>query len=158
MLRILILFLILIGVSLLVYEPEPGRLSENFFEAEFACPCCGQTEVDPRLVKGLQKFREALGEPLFISSGYRCPKHNRAVGGRGASAHLSGKAADVFAHGFTATELFRRAAAFSAFRNWNIGVYPDRHFLHLEVGTQPKRWVKRRTGSQTLNPSKRTKE
>lgn len=42
----------------------------------------------------LQPLREAWGKPIRITSGYRCSKLNKAVGGVGTSAHLYGWAAD----------------------------------------------------------------
>jgi zinc D-Ala-D-Ala carboxypeptidase len=33
--------------------------------------------------------------PIRILSGYRCPEHNRAVGGVASSQHLQGKSADI---------------------------------------------------------------
>ena len=48
-----------------------------------------------QLALGLEKIRQALGDkPLRISSGYRCPELNRAVGGAKLSAHMDGYAAD----------------------------------------------------------------
>ena len=43
----------------------------------------------------LDPLREAWGGPLTVSSGYRCPELNRAVGGSETSAHLAGWAADL---------------------------------------------------------------
>lgn len=43
----------------------------------------------------LQPLRQAWGRPMVITSGYRCPTLNKAVGGVLNSAHLSGYAADV---------------------------------------------------------------
>lgn len=43
----------------------------------------------------LDPMREAWGGPLVVTSGYRCPALNRAVGGVTNSAHLSGYAADI---------------------------------------------------------------
>lgn len=43
----------------------------------------------------LDPLREAWGGPLIVSSGYRCPELNRAVGGSETSAHLAGWAADL---------------------------------------------------------------
>lgn len=43
----------------------------------------------------LQPLRRAWGKPLTVSSGYRCPALNRAVGGVSNSAHLYGYAADI---------------------------------------------------------------
>jgi hypothetical protein len=42
----------------------------------------------------LQPFREIIGVPVFISSGYRCPSANAIIGGYYHSQHLEGKAAD----------------------------------------------------------------
>ena len=52
-----------------------------------------------RLLKFLQGFRDAYGEPIIISSGYRCPKLNKAVGGAKRSSHLHCLAADLVVKG-----------------------------------------------------------
>lgn len=46
------------------------------------------------LMLGLQDVRDVLGHPMYISSGYRCPKLNTAVRGSKTSAHMQGYAAD----------------------------------------------------------------
>lgn len=43
----------------------------------------------------LDPLREAWGEPLIVTSGYRCPALNKAVGGSETSAHTAGWAADL---------------------------------------------------------------
>ncbi len=44
----------------------------------------------------LEKLREKNGNtPLFVSSGYRCPRLNKAVGGARNSQHLQGQAVDI---------------------------------------------------------------
>lgn len=42
-------------------------------------------------------IREFYGRPIYISSGYRCPAVNNAVGGHPNSQHLKGQAVDIFA-------------------------------------------------------------
>lgn len=43
----------------------------------------------------LDPMREAWGGPLIVTSGYRCPELNEAVGGSETSAHTAGWAADL---------------------------------------------------------------
>lgn len=43
----------------------------------------------------LEPLRVAMGEPIKVSSGYRCEKLNKAVGGVYNSQHLKGQAADL---------------------------------------------------------------
>ena len=43
----------------------------------------------------LQPLRDAVGVPVKISSGYRCPALNKAVGGSASSQHMRGEAADI---------------------------------------------------------------
>lgn len=43
----------------------------------------------------LDPLREAYGKPIAVTSGYRCPALNKAVGGVATSDHLSGRAADI---------------------------------------------------------------
>ena len=72
-----------------------------FGEREFACKCCGQLPPAMRdnivaLVDNvLDPAREEFGGPVTVNSGYRCPKHNLAVGGVVNSQHMKGEAADL---------------------------------------------------------------
>lgn len=45
----------------------------------------------------LDPLREAYGKPITVTSGYRCPALNKAVGGSATSQHISGQAADITA-------------------------------------------------------------
>lgn len=45
----------------------------------------------------LDPLREAWGRPLRVTSGYRCPELNQAVGGVPHSQHTMGEAADITA-------------------------------------------------------------
>ena len=48
-----------------------------------------------RLASFLDNLREAWGSGIRVSSGYRCPALNAAVGGVSGSAHQFGNAADI---------------------------------------------------------------
>lgn len=43
----------------------------------------------------LQKIRDKYGKPLIVTSGFRCEKLNKAVGGVRTSQHCKGEAADI---------------------------------------------------------------
>lgn len=43
----------------------------------------------------LDPAREWLGEPIYVNSGYRCGRLNKAVGGVDNSQHEEGRAADI---------------------------------------------------------------
>lgn len=43
----------------------------------------------------LDPLREAYGKPIIVTSGFRCPKLNKAVGGKAKSQHMTGEAADI---------------------------------------------------------------
>lgn len=47
----------------------------------------------------LEPARVAYGEPIYITSGYRCHALNKAVGGKPTSQHLRGEAADLQVQG-----------------------------------------------------------
>ena len=74
------------------------HLSKNFTDDEFRCRCCGAFEdsiVFRAFVARLQYARDEAGIPFVVTSGYRCPEHNRAVGGKPDSSHLKAVAADI---------------------------------------------------------------
>lgn len=78
-----------------------GRISAHFHAREFACRCggrqpgCKRVVVHRGLLLALEAYRDLGTSPLALRSGYRCPRHNRAVGGASASMHRVGWAADV---------------------------------------------------------------
>jgi len=71
--------------------------STYFSDEELQCHCCGEGAeiVSPRLLELLDQLRENIGGPIEISCAYRCPDHNREVGGVPDSQHVLGTAADV---------------------------------------------------------------
>ncbi|MDR1515568.1 MAG: peptidase M15 [Synergistaceae bacterium] len=70
-------------------------ISPHFKLSEFECRCCRRVMLSSRLVPMLEELRGVLGRPLVITSGYRCDRHNAAVGGSKRSLHLIGRAADI---------------------------------------------------------------
>jgi hypothetical protein len=63
-----------------------------------------------QLAAVLEQVRVLLGsKPMVITSGYRCPALNAAVGGAGNSAHLSGRAVDFVCTAFGTPAMVCRA-------------------------------------------------
>lgn len=54
-----------------------------------------ETNLNQLITNILDPLREAYGEPIIVSSGYRCPALNKAVGGATSSQHTLGQAADI---------------------------------------------------------------
>lgn len=73
------------------------NLSVNFKVRELVCHCCGAEGITDDLVFHLQMVHDLLPlhRVMIINSGYRCPGHNKAVGGSVDSAHTKGLAADI---------------------------------------------------------------
>ena len=68
----------------------------NYFKMEeFACPCCNENNISMELVELLDQARGIAEVPFKINSGFRCEKHNEAVGGSSRSLHKRGRAADI---------------------------------------------------------------
>lgn len=97
------------------------QLSKNFTLAEL---CVSQTaarrgldNTPPESVRKnldklcdyvLQPLRDKLGKPIVVTSGYRSPAVNAAIGGARNSAHMSGLAADIHVPGMTTAALMKK--------------------------------------------------
>ena len=114
------------------------QLSTNFKSTEFDCHgsgCCSSTLVDENLVKYLQKIRSHFGKSVHINSGYRCKKHNAAVGGASKSNHMDGEAADIRIDGVTPLEVAQYAEHIGML---GIGVYS--WGVHVDTRTSKYFW------------------
>ena len=114
------------------------KIAEYFHLDEFQCPCCLQVILHPLLLQKLNSLRNKIGNPIIVTSGYRCTVQNREVGGVKGSYHLFGMAADIYAPKISLRELLQSAEeiGFSG-----IGYYPENNFLHLDIRPAgPARW------------------
>ncbi len=69
-----------------------GDISKNFNRKEFACKCgCGQDNISLAVVDVWQDVRDHFNASVHITSGSRCEKHNKAVGGVKHSSHTTGE-------------------------------------------------------------------
>lgn len=143
---------------------ESLKLSANFGSEEFACKgknCCNETVIDTELVKYCQSIRDRFGAAVVVNSGYRCPVHNKAVGGAYGSKHTEGKAADIKVSGVAPSEVAKYAESIGI---KGIGLYEtaaDGFFVHIDTRDKKAFWygqaqLKRTTfggGSQMLSVS-----
>jgi hypothetical protein len=109
----------------------------NFSPQEIACKGTGRVLIDERSMDALQALRTRLGKPLLITSAYRSPEHNRAVGGASNSQHLYGKAFDVVMTNHNPAQ-FEEAAKACGFNG--IGHYPASNFMHIDTRSTPAKW------------------
>lgn len=108
---------------------------KHFKLDEFRCNHCNKLKLDINLLESLEKLREQTG-PLVINSGYRCPIHNKRVGGVRNSQHLKGTAADVRA--INTKPSIVQAIADKVFSNGGLGRYNT--FTHVDVRGHRSRW------------------
>lgn len=116
-----------------------GNISKHFDREEFACKCCKceSIAVDHELIEVLEKLRNHTGQPITITSAYRCQKHNKSVGGATKSKHRLGIAADIQVKNFSPADIA------SYFRNqyptkYGVGEYSS--FVHIDVRQDAARW------------------
>lgn len=112
-----------------------GKLDtiKNFKLSEFRCRHCGKLKLNINLLLKLEDLRLQTGL-LIVNSGYRCPTHNKNVGGHPNSEHLRGNAADVRAPSTSPDKV--HAIADKMFNG--VGKYKT--FTHVDVGAKRLRW------------------
>ena len=104
-------------------EVQSAEIS-HFKQSEFACKCCGKVIVDERLTRKLDHLRHELGDvPIIITSGYRCPRHNKGCGGANRSYHMKGLAVDIKVEHYSPAEVARVAkmvgfTGIGTYRSW----------------------------------------
>ena len=114
------------------------KLSANFKVKEFACSDGSDPIfIDSDLVNVLQKIRKHFGKSVTITSAYRTPGKNKAVGGQTYSQHLYGRAADIKVKGVTPKKV--SAYAETLLKNkGGIGTYAT--FTHVDTRATKARW------------------
>jgi len=69
----------------------------DFSDWEFNCKCgCGLNNMTPTFLWKLQQCRTEANVKFIVTSGSRCERYNKDIGGRDNSEHLYGEAADIF--------------------------------------------------------------
>ena len=119
-------------------------ISPYFKKSEFKCKC-GKCNgygkgIAKSLVITLNFLRKHYGKSINVNSGYRCPSHNKAIGGSATSKHMQGLAADFWFSGCNKNETISHLKktpyykyAYSNETNMKYGVHIDT--LPLDFGT-----------------------
>lgn len=122
------------------------RLAPDFKVRELRCRDGSDTVmVDETLTVVLQCIREHFGRPVTITSGYRTPAHNAAVGGAKSSQHLLGRAADIRVAGVSVEDV--AAYTESLMPDWGgVGRYPVKAgratgWVHVDTRPTKSRWT-----------------
>lgn len=114
------------------------KVSANFRVKEFACTDGSDPIfIDSDLVNVLQKIRTHFGKSVTITSAYRTPGKNKAVGGQVYSQHLYGRAADIKVGGVTPAKVAAYAEKLLP-KKGGIGIYKT--FTHIDVRATKARW------------------
>ena len=121
------------------------RLAPDFKVRELRCRDGTDTVmVDEALTVVLQCIREHFGKAVTITSGYRTPAHNAAVGGAKSSQHLLGRAADIRVQGVSVEDV--AAYAENLMPDWGgVGRYPVKAgrttgWVHVDTRADKARW------------------
>lgn len=131
---------------------QKTKLSENFNSLEFDCHgsgCCSETIINPKLVEYVQQIRDHFGKSITVTSGYRCPVHNKRIGGATGSRHSKGDAADIVVSGVTPREVAKYAESIGI---KGIGLYEtdaDGHFTHVDTRDVKSFWYGQNEAKRT---------
>ena len=104
----------------------------NYFsEKERCCRCgCGM-DIDPKLLKILNKAREIYGKPISLTSGARCLSHNEKIGASKTSSHTLGLATDIRTP--DSGIRFELKAIFLSLGITRIGTNYKANFIHIDI-------------------------
>lgn len=119
------------------------QLSKHFHSTEFDCHgngCCSETKVNEKLIEILEQIREHFDAPITVTSAYRCPTHNRRIGGVTGSRHSKADAADIVVKGVAPRIVAQYAESIGV---KGIGLYEsskDGYFVHVDTRDVKSFW------------------
>lgn len=132
------------------------QLTEHFNAREFRCKCGKSHDflISDELVSKLEQLYAALDcGKIIVNSGYRCPEHDKAVGGTSTGQHTKGTAADVVCYDKSGNIISAKTVCckaqdlgFSGIANIT-GAYTS---VHLDVRTGAKWYGDEIKGTNTV--------
>jgi len=116
---------------------------------EYECSCCFRLPPDfddfegyyQELFQSFRRLREEYGSSIPITSGYRCIKHNKEIGGVDCSEHVFGMALDIACT--DKDDLIKKYEILQSVNpDLRIGLYPNKNFIHMGIGYRIRPRVK----------------
>lgn len=121
-------------------------IAEYISEKEYQCQHCGKlppgmkkdsfgnwNQPFSELFDTFKKIRERWGNPIIITSGYRCPYHEIEVSGHELTTHVFGLALDIVPTDADEMENLHGIIV-SEFPYLRIGINYGNHHIHLDSG------------------------
>jgi uncharacterized protein YcbK (DUF882 family) len=124
------------------------KLTNNFNKSEFECNCGCEMPNEvflqiQKLASQLQCIRDFIRFPIKITSAYRCPSHNKEVGGVSNSQHILGKASDIQVSDSSPEAIYQvidTLAEYGHVLQGGLGLYNT--FTHYDIRKTRARWDK----------------
>ena len=135
---------------------DSTQLSPHFNIREFRCSCGGnhETLIASELVDKLEALYTALNcSKIIVTSGYRCPEHDKAVGGTSSGQHTKGTAADVCCYGQDGQPISSKTVCCKAQDLGFTGIAnitSSYQYTHLDVRTSGKWYGDETKGNGTI--------
>ena len=140
---------------IVIKKGDRTKVSPNFIMSEFFSKSIGVTEhpFDKNLIDAVQALRTYYATPIIVTSTFRTPAHNLAVGGSSTSMHLQGRAVDFKMQDLIKLEQMKEDLrkfkhnhpAFKNIKIGGIGIYKG--FIHLDTGNAGRFWDQEKKNS-----------
>jgi uncharacterized protein YcbK (DUF882 family) len=115
------------------------QITSNFSRSEFACDgigCCNNSApIAVLLVFLLQAIRSYIENPIIVTSGFRCRKHNaKTPNAHPESYHTLGMAADITCPRVHLDDLYRACEIVCEIEGYGYLIkYDDRGIIHVDI-------------------------
>lgn len=101
-----------------------------------------RAKLETLITNCLDPIRRIYGKPIIVSSGYRCPALNAAVGGVASSQHTMGEAADLVpASGGSLAGIFRAAVQYGGYDQLILERSGKSKWVHVSYGPRNRRRI-----------------
>ena len=126
---------------------SPHFALSEFLVSETACRQGIDNTPSPEIIENLRKTAALLEEvrtllnskPIIVTSGYRCPELNRAIGSSDTSAHCKGQAADFTCPGFgTPLQIAEAIYAANPPIEFDQLIHEYQSWVHIAWGDEPR--------------------